>query len=287
MSYAARLALATMMAVTVPGRSAGGQAACDSAAAGGANPCAQSAQRRPEPTPWIIRHTGLALGVATASSLGLAALDHPALRELTEPSVRRRNRLHEVADDFAVLGGAGPLVASSALAAVSSGHPRLQRFAIHNTEAIAMAAVLTGVAKGIAGRALPEVAAKHSFELGRGFHEGNGPFVSFPSGHTAAAFAFASTVAGELAYDTVAHARLLGGIAFGAASAVGVARVVQRVHWPSDLPIGAFIGMWSGYAVQARAHRFSALNRAISGLNVSPDGHRRIAIGWSPDIGIR
>jgi membrane-associated phospholipid phosphatase len=244
---------------------------------------AQAAQdsSRADTNPWIIRHVGLAFGIATASTIGLAALDRPALHELSEPNVLQHRDLHEAAADVAKLGGVGPLALSAGLALVSFGHPAVQQFALHNAEAIALAATLTAITKGVVGRALPEVATKHSIQFGRGFHEGNGPFVSFPSGHTAAAFAFATTVAGELAHDSVAHSNLLGGAAFAIASGVGVARVVQRVHWPSDLPLGAFIGLWSGYAVQARAHRRSALSRTVNSLYLSSDGQRRVMLGYS------
>lgn len=235
--------------------------------------------------PWIIEHAGLAFGVAAASTIGLAALDGRTLAELSEPHVRAEEDLHQVAGDLAAFGGAGPFVASLALATVTVDEPALQSFALHNAEAIALATTLTGITKGIVGRALPDVATKHRFQFGRGFHERNGPFVSFPSGHTASAFAFASTVAGELAHDSVDHARLFGGVAFGVASGVGLARVVQRVHWPSDLPLGAFIGLWSGYAIQARANRAGMLQRAASGLNVSSDGRGRTELGWSSALG--
>src|SRR5262249_18064532 len=138
-----------------------------------------------------------------------------AIHELSEPRVLRHEDLHEIAGDFALFGSVAPFAVSSAIAVVAAGHPTVQGFAIHNVEAIALATALTGLTKGIVGRALPDVSTKHSIQFGRGFHEGNGPFVSFPSGHTAAAFAFASTAAGEFARDSVPHASLLGATAFG------------------------------------------------------------------------
>jgi membrane-associated phospholipid phosphatase len=223
----------------------------------------------------------MSLGVAVASTAALAALDHPTLRELNETRALGHRDLHAIAGDFATLGGVAPFAASSAIAIVSFDHPTVQEFAVHNAEAIALAAALTGLTKGVVGRALPDVSTRHAFELGRGFHDHNGPFVSFPSGHTAAAFAFASTVAGELARDSVAHAQLLGGAAFTLAAGVGVARVIQRVHWPSDLPLGAFIGLWSGYSIQARANRQSAFSRSVGGVQVGGDGAGRLALGCS------
>jgi membrane-associated phospholipid phosphatase len=62
------------------------------------------------------------------------------------------------------------------------------------TEGIVAAAALNGLLKGVSGRALPNArsAEPGDFSFGRGFHDGNGSFVSFPSGHTAASFAAAA-----------------------------------------------------------------------------------------------
>jgi undecaprenyl-diphosphatase len=58
---------------------------------------------------------------------------------------------------------------------------------------------------------------------------------SFPSGHTASAFAFA-TGAGQAAPDLSAPLRVL-------ASLVGYSRIHTGVHYPADVLAGAFIGV--------------------------------------------
>ena len=236
--------------------------------------------RRP-PAPWVTRGDAVAFGVAAAATLGLAQLDQPILGELDEPQFRNSRQLHHIAGDVAFLGGDGPFIGSALLfAAFPSGHgDAVRHFAAHNMEAIALATVITGVAKGITGRALPGVDAKHKFEWGRGFHEGNGPFVSFPSGHTAAAFAMAATISGEISDTT--KTVLVDRIAFSTAAAVGVARVIQRVHWPSDLPLAAVIGTWSGRVVQRHSAHSGRIGGLLRGLTLAPDGSGRAEIGWS------
>jgi undecaprenyl-diphosphatase len=61
---------------------------------------------------------------------------------------------------------------------------------------------------------------------------------SFPSGHSASAFAFATGVGGEL--PALAPALVL------LASAVAYSRVHTGVHYPSDVAAGAAIGIGSG-----------------------------------------
>jgi undecaprenyl-diphosphatase len=80
---------------------------------------------------------------------------------------------------------------------------------------------------------------------------------SFPSGHAASAFAFASAVAME-------HR----GVAAGAiplAAAVGYSRVHTGVHWPTDVMAGAAIGVGAAYATRHWWPHQKAL----------PDGPRR------------
>jgi len=232
--------------------------------------------------PWVTRRDAIRLGIAAAATLSLAPLDKPISEEFAEPHWKDSRRVHHIAGDIAYLGSDGPFVVSAVVAAAGTavGPRALQRFAVHNMEAIALATVVNGVGKGIAGRALPGVETKHAFEVGRGFHDGNGPFVSFPSGHTAAAFAMAATISGELRHADTAHARLIGGIAFGAATAVGIARVVQRMHWLSDLPVAAVIGTWSGRVVQEHATDSSRASFLLHGLTVGRDGNR-VRMGWS------
>jgi membrane-associated phospholipid phosphatase len=134
--------------------------------------------------------------------------------------------------------------------------PRVANAALHMTEAVLLAASINGLGKGFSGRALPSVndSNPENFQFGRGFHHGNGPFVSFPSGHAAASFAMAAALTSEVDLWHPGAARIIGPIAYGSAALVGLARMYQNVHWASDLPIAAAIGTWSGLTVVARSH---------------------------------
>jgi undecaprenyl-diphosphatase len=70
---------------------------------------------------------------------------------------------------------------------------------------------------------------------------------SFPSGHTASAFAFSSAVGGELP-ALATPLRLM-------ATTVAYSRVHTGVHYPGDVVIGALLGAGIGTATRLLAHR--------------------------------
>lgn len=119
---------------------------------------------------------------------------------------------------------------------------------------MALVAVLTGltsfIAKAVIGRARPVFAEPWTY-LGpagsrattRGpepvyawqfWEKGSSEFWSMPSSHSSAAFALATFLA--LTYPRL---RLM---AFAVATMVGVYRVIQGAHWPSDVLGGACVG---------------------------------------------
>jgi membrane-associated phospholipid phosphatase len=73
---------------------------------------------------------------------------------------------------------------------------------------------------------------------------------SFPSGHTAAAFAFATAASAEMP--------ILAPALVPVAGAVGYSRVHTGVHYPSDVTAGVAIGVGSGL-IAARLRRCGAL----------------------------
>jgi membrane-associated phospholipid phosphatase len=241
------------------------------------------AQTTRDDSAWVTRRDAAAFGAAVLATVAIAPFDHPISDEFAEPRWVDRRRVHAIANDVAFFGGDGPFIASAVLFAGTSAGlaPGLRRFAAHNMESIALATIITGVAKGISGRALPGVKTRHAFQLGRGFHDDNGPFVSFPSGHTAAAFAMATTIASEVQRADTSESALVGRLTFGGASAVGIARVIQRKHWPSDLPLAVVIGTWSGHAVQRHSTDANAVGSAMRGVSVGLGADGRTRLGWS------
>jgi membrane-associated phospholipid phosphatase len=208
--------------------------------------------------PWLTKGDAVLGAVAVLATVVIAPLDARTARELQEKHFQGSDDLQHTARDLSFLGGPGPFVIGASLYAAGrmTRMPRLAGAALHMTEAVLVAASITGLGKGIFGRALPSVNDSNpaNFQFGRGFHDGNGPFVSFPSGHAAASFAMAAALTSEVDQWHPGLARIIGPIAYGSAGLVGLARMYQNVHWASDLPLAAAIGTWSGLTVVARSH---------------------------------
>jgi membrane-associated phospholipid phosphatase len=111
-----------------------------------------------------------------------------------------------------------------------------------NTKAKKVA--MDGVASSIIAAGLITPALK--FVVGRDRPRSNhgtyrfAPFtsnISFPSGHSAQAFAIATVIAGNY------HQWWVGTLAYGSAALVGYARIEQDAHFASDVVAGAIIGV--------------------------------------------
>lgn len=219
------------------------------------------------------------LGGAVFATAAVAPFDHCIQHNIRTEDLRTSASLVHVANALAFTGGPGPFVLGGALylAGEGTGSRSVASLGLTTTEATVVAAALNGLIKGFAGRALPNAksAEPGEFSFGRGFHDGNGAFVSFPSGHTAASFATATVMVEEAAIWNPQSRHIVAPIAYATATLVAVSRLYQNVHWASDLPIGAAIGIWSGRTVVRWQHRHpnNWLARELLGANVLPNSH--------------
>lgn len=110
------------------------------------------------------------------------------------------------------------------------------------------------------------------------------PLESFFSGHTSVAFAaamFATTAWGDLEgwSDGKRRLRLL---ALGAAGTTGVARILGGQHHPTDVVVGALVGMGIGYLIP-RLHRRDGGAPGTPGAS-GPAGGQAVRPVW---VGLR
>lgn len=94
-------------------------------------------------------------------------------------------------------------------------------------------------ARAFAWEALSVTVLKYSF--GKQRPGGRNNYVSFPSGHTATAFATATSL-------TYAYGWKAGLISYPLAILVGASRMADDMHWLSDVVAGSFLGVMIGRA---------------------------------------
>ena len=229
----------------------------------------------------------VALGGALLLTLALTPFDRRLQRATQSHDLQECPGLQGSATALAFAGGPGPFVASGMLylsgraARVSS----LADLGVHLMEGVTLAATIGALGKGIAGRALPNATTDEpgEFAFGRGFRRNNGAFVSFPSGHTAAAFASAAVLTDEAERWRPGLRRVVAPVAYAGAVLIGVSRIYQNVHWASDLPLAALIGIWSGRAVVRRQHHGARhrMDEWLLGTTITPGVRGALIVRWS------
>ncbi len=111
--------------------------------------------------------------------------------------------------------------------------PDLRMTGLRATEALVFASMITGAGKIVIGRRRPNAGESQLvFKPMRW----NYRYQSLPSGHTTAAFAVSTVLANSL--DNTGWKVFC----YGAAGAVGAARIYHNRHWWSDVLLGAALG---------------------------------------------
>ena len=143
------------------------------------------------------------------------------------------------------------------------------------TQSVITATIVESVIKTISGRTRPnyynlfseaEPSFKGPFTSLKNSPSGTGSNSSFPSGHTAAAFAAATVFAVE--YKNKPFIPI---IAYSMATLVGVSRITENKHWTTDVVAGAALGYLTGRQISFNYHRYAKIKNgeAKKASNVS------------------
>lgn len=195
----------------------------------------QGAQRH-----WLIG--GTLLGVAAA----VYSMDGEAREDFGSKQTRgRHDDLSKAAKPFGDYRYLGPIIAGAWIGGLATDSPVLGKIAADGFEANLIAGgLMTPAISLLAGRNRPY---KESSPLD--FSPLNAGRTSFPSGHTTAAFTTAavidSNLRGKFGYWHTP-------VVYSIATAVGLSRVYDQKHHPSDVLMGAAIGSTIGYWIANR-----------------------------------
>ena len=212
---------------------------------------AQSASATPSAPEWL-KATAVVSGVVLASALTDKPVDRFVKKHQNSTSFRNWDKLGK-AMPFALVGAAG--------AAFAFGDERLQNIGLISMQSVAAATGLALVGKYAVGRARPGEDRGPWTTVGEGKKRSD---ASFPSGHSAIAFAAVTPFAQE--YDAP---WLYSVAALGSAG-----RVAGRKHWVSDTVAGGILG----YAVGSwlwTAQR----DQNKSGFSINP-GPKEVSVTW-------
>ncbi|HET7132811.1 MAG TPA: phosphatase PAP2 family protein [Gammaproteobacteria bacterium] len=134
-------------------------------------------------------------------------------------------------------------------------------------ESMAVASALSGIVKGLAGRARPFVTPHEPWHWNFMHGWTDARYFSMPSGHTTATIAFAAAIAVASArWARPARVAMNLG-AFSSTLLVALARTYTNQHWLSDVLIGALLGATTGVLIARwhERHPRTAFDRVMAG----------------------
>lgn len=209
----------------------------DAAALGSADTGASVALPAPPPVPeaapappqgWLVQAREQAVAIDEAIYAAVATTRTPGLDSVVA-------RLSDAANFSMIWFAVGGAVAVA-------GGPKGRRAAVEGIAAIGVASLLVNQGlKRIAPRSRPDRESELSESI-RDRHVRMPSSTSFPSGHSASAFAFATAVSGRV--------RWLSAPLQGLAAAVAYSRVHTGVHYPGDVVVGSLTGIVCGDMVR-------------------------------------
>ena len=158
--------------------------------------------------------------------------------------------------------GLGSVAGAFYLIGRARNNDRARETGLLSAQALINSLIVESALKGITQRARPMTGVERS----EFFDGGN----SFPSGHSTQAWAVAAVVASE--YKDRRAVQIL---AYGAATAVSVARFTGQKHYLSDVVVGSALGYTIGKYVYSTHHRESL---------DSTDDNGPVSPSWRPMI---
>lgn len=216
------------------------------------------------PAPHAIQWWHGAAAVGGLSALML--LDHPVQRFATHNAGSGTNSVASAVRHFGQPEVYATVTAGLLVTGLATGNHAITRSGGQLAASLAMAGLVTTLGKSALGRPRPE----QSLDA-----DAYNPFsgqVSFPSGHTAMAFALATSLSDDIhrPWATVGL--------YGMATAVGWSRINDNRHWFSDVAAGALVGIASA--------KFASGRWRIFGLKAPSfiTGPQAAGLGWHAEF---
>jgi membrane-associated phospholipid phosphatase len=237
---------------------------------------------------FFTRRDAVYTGAAIAGTAALSAVDLRVARWTQQPNVQGCASRHRLVDNLTKVNE----TTITGAAIITYGIGRIARssttadVALHTAEATVLTSVVSQLIRGPLGRVRPSQSPddQYRFQFGRGFSHFDNR--SFPSLHSASAFAAAAALSGEIRERDRDAYRFAAPVLYAAAAVPGMTRLYLHEHWLSDVAAGAFIGTLLGSRVvhYAHTHRRNFIDRTLLATVIVPDGQggvvAMVRAGW-------
>lgn len=225
---------------------------------------------------FFVKRDLVASGIALAGSAALSAFDLRIARWSRSTGVQGDSSRRDVVEQLTRVNETPIMLAALATYGVGrvAGLHTTADVGLHTLEAVVLTTGVSQVVRGVVGRTRPRVSLEDPFRF-KPFTGFSGfETRSFPSLHTAASFAAATALVGEIHERRPAAVKIAAPLLYVAATVPPLTRIYLDQHWASDLVAGAFVGTLLGSRVvrYAHSHRPTRLDRALLAVSAAPDG---------------
>ncbi|HEU0054232.1 MAG TPA: phosphatase PAP2 family protein [Longimicrobium sp.] len=215
-------------------------------------------------------------GGFVAATIILTPLDRALATTLRNERLQDNPFLKKTAAGARLLGVPGGLILSTGtyVGGKVTGNRDVAELGLHTATSVLTANLIIGGIKGVAGRARPYQNPENPYDFKLFAGVSDEARRSFPSGHTASAFAAAAAATTEVGYHWHDNKLLVGTALFTLAGLTGVSRIYDNKHWASDVAVGAAIGSFTGWKVTRymQAHPNNTIDRLLIGEAEDEDG---------------
>jgi len=216
-------------------------------------------------------------GIGVATSAAVSAFDLRIAHWARSPGVQGDSSRHDLVEQLTRANETPMMLAALATYGVGrvAGLHTTADVGLHTLEALVLTTGVSQVIRGVLGRTRPRASLEDPFRF-KPFSGFSGfETRSYPSLHTAASFAAATALVGEVHERRPGAVKVVAPLLYTAALVPPLTRIYLDQHWASDIVAGAFVGALLGSRVvsYAHSHRRTRLDRVLLAVSAAPDGH--------------
>ena len=279
------LAASLLLVPTFVAAQDGAEARVDSAAFGARAPTDTTRGPAPRKT-FFVKRDLVTSGIAVASSVAVSAFDLRIAHWARSPGVQGDSSRHDLVEQLTRANETPMMLAALATYGVGriAGLHTTADVGLHTLEAVVLTTGVSQVVRGVLGRTRPRASLEDPFLFKPSTGFSGFETRSYPSLHTAASFAAATALVGEIHERRPGAVKVAAPLLYAAALVPPLTRIYLVQHWASDIVAGGFVGALLGSRVvsYAHSHRRTRLDRVLLAVSAMPDGRGGVMLVVDP-----